>query len=68
MATISITLEDDVYIDPTEWFDNASEADIKEMFELCKKHLEEASKPESHSTDDDDFIDPAGGRGLHSHI
>jgi len=40
MATITVTLEDEVYINPQEWFDSATEDDIKEMFGLCKEHIQ----------------------------
>jgi len=45
MSTISITLDGDVYIDPTEWFDNATEDDIKEMFNLCKGYFQDMTAP-----------------------
>ena len=41
MATISVMLEDEVYIDAQEWFDSATEDEIKEMFDLCKGHFQD---------------------------
>ena len=41
MATITVMLEDDVYIDAAEWFDGATETEINEMFDLCKEHFQE---------------------------
>lgn len=43
MATISVMLEDEVYIDAQEWFDSATEDEIKEMFDLCKGHFQDIS-------------------------
>lgn len=40
MATITVMLEDEVYIDAHEWLDSATEDDIKEMFNLCKGHFQ----------------------------
>lgn len=39
MATITVQLEDDVYIDAQEWIDGATELEIEEMFDICKKHF-----------------------------
>lgn len=41
MATITVMLEDEVYIDAQEWIDGATETEIKEMFELCKGHFQD---------------------------
>lgn len=45
MAYITVTLEDEVYIDPQEWFDNADREDRKEMFNLCKEYAERTVGP-----------------------
>lgn len=36
-----ITIHEDVYISAREWFDDADEGDIKEMFDLCKGHFQD---------------------------
>lgn len=58
MATISITLEDDVYIDPEEWFDNATDKDLEEMYTLCKNHYQRSAlKPKPSSIQESEFQD-----------
>ena len=44
MATITVTLEDEVYIDPQEWFDNADRVDRLEMYELCLEYAKGLKK------------------------